>query len=87
VEDPQSRLSVQVDQVKAAQNAIAVAEVARALALATSGAQVGLLHDQSAREPVPAIVELDRADRSSEEGWTTFACPELTAAWFPCASW
>ena len=75
VEDPQSRLSIQVDQVKAAQNAIAVAEVARALALATSGAQVGLLHDQSAREPVPAIVELDRADRSSEEGLDNIRLP------------
>jgi multidrug efflux pump subunit AcrB len=64
-----------VDQVKAAQNAIAVAEVARALALATSGAQVGLLHDQSAREPVPAIVELDRADRSSEEGLDNIRLP------------
>ena len=75
VEDPQPRLSIRVDEVKAAQHGIAVADVARALALATSGAQVGLIHDQSAREPVPAIVELDRADRSSEEGLINIHLP------------
>jgi len=75
VEDPQPRLSIQVDEVKAAQRGIAVADVARALALATSGAQVGLIHDLSAREPVPVIVELDRADRSSEEGLNNIHLP------------
>src|SRR6185437_9826768 len=28
----------------------------------------GLVHDQTAREPIPATVEVDRADRSSEQG-------------------
>ncbi len=68
VEDPQPRLVMRVDEVKAAQHGIAVSDVAHALALALSGAQVGLVHDQNAREPVPATVELDRADRSSEQG-------------------
>jgi multidrug efflux pump subunit AcrB len=66
VEDPQPRLVMRVDEVKAAQHGIAVSDVTHALALALSGAQVGQVHDQSAREPVPATVELDRADRSSE---------------------
>jgi multidrug efflux pump subunit AcrB len=68
VEDPQQRLLMRVDQVKAAQHGIAVTDVARALELALSGTQIGLLHDQAAREPVPAIVEVERADRSSEQG-------------------
>jgi multidrug efflux pump subunit AcrB len=68
VEDPQPRLVMRVDEVKAAQHGIAVSDVTRALDLALSGTQVGLLHDQSTREPVPAIVEVDRADRSSEQG-------------------
>ena len=51
------------------------ADVAMRLALATPGAQVGLIHDQSAREPVPAIVELDRADRSSEQGLDNIRLP------------
>ncbi|HUN86389.1 MAG TPA: efflux RND transporter permease subunit [Terracidiphilus sp.] len=67
VDDPQPQLTIRVDQVKAAQNGIAVSDVARALAFAASGTQAGLLHDQAAREPVPLVVELDRADRSSEQ--------------------
>jgi len=75
VEDPQPRLVMQVDEVKAAQHGIAVSDVAHALALATSGMQVGLIHDQNSREPVPAIVQLDRADRSSEQGLENMRLP------------
>ena len=67
VEDPQSHLSIRVDGAKAAQHGIAVSDVSQALRLASSGMQVGLLHDQEAREPVPTTVELARADRSSEQ--------------------
>ena len=75
VEDPQPRLQIRVDEVKAAQHGIAVSDVAHALALALSGTQVGLMHDQAAREPVPVIVELDRADRSSEQGLDNIRLP------------
>jgi multidrug efflux pump subunit AcrB len=75
VEDPQPRLVMRVDEVKAAQHGIAVSDVTHALALALSGAQVGLVHDQSVREPVPATVELDRADRSSEQGLENVRLP------------
>ncbi len=67
VEDPQPELTIHVDQVKAAQNGIAVADAARTLQLATSGMEVGLLHDGNPREPVPTVVELARPDRSSEQ--------------------
>ncbi|HEX4756396.1 MAG TPA: efflux RND transporter permease subunit [Terracidiphilus sp.] len=75
VEDAQPRLVMGVDSVKAAQHGIAVADVAHALALATSGTEVGLLHDQSAREPIPAMVEIDRVDRSSEQGLENLRLP------------
>jgi multidrug efflux pump subunit AcrB len=75
VEDPQPRLVMRVDEVKAAQHGIAVSDVTHALALALSGTQIGLLHDQAAREPVPAIVEVDRADRSSEQGLENIRLP------------
>jgi len=75
VEDPQPRLNMRVDEVKAALHGIAVSDVSHALALATSGMQVGLLHDAAAREPVPAMVELDRADRSSEQGSQNIRLP------------
>jgi multidrug efflux pump subunit AcrB len=75
VEDPQPRLEMRVDEAKAAQHGIAVSDVAHALALATSGAEVGLIHDRASREAVPAIVELDRADRSSLQGLESIRLP------------
>jgi multidrug efflux pump subunit AcrB len=75
VEDPQPRLVMRVDEVKAAEHGIAVADVTHALTLALSGMQVGLIHDRTGREPVPAVVELDRADRSSEQGLENIRLP------------
>jgi multidrug efflux pump subunit AcrB len=80
VEDPQPRLTIHVDQVKAAQHGISVADVARALALASSGTQVGLLHDGLAREAVPAVVELARPDRSSEQALQNMHLPAADGA-------
>ncbi len=44
MQDPQPQLNFHVDEAKAALHGIPVAEVAQTLALATSGAQAGLLH-------------------------------------------
>jgi multidrug efflux pump subunit AcrB len=75
VEDPQPRLAIHVDEVKAAQHGIAVSDVAHAVAFATSGVETGLVHDQAAREPVPAMVELARPDRSSEQALENIHLP------------
>ena len=75
VEDPQPRLAIRVEEAKAAEHGIAVADVAHALALATSGMQVGLLHDGRAREPIPTVVELARPDRSSEQALENIRLP------------
>ncbi len=75
VEDPEPRLVMNVDEVKAAEHGIAVSDVAHALALAVSGSEVGLIHDPVSREPVPTIVGLDRADRSSEQGLENIRLP------------
>jgi multidrug efflux pump subunit AcrB len=75
LEDPQPRLAVHVDSVKAAQHGIAVADVARVLALATSGTEAGLVHDPVAREPIPAIVEFTRPDRSSAQALENIRLP------------
>jgi multidrug efflux pump subunit AcrB len=75
VEDPQPRLLMRVDQVTAAQHGIAVADVTRTLSLALSGTQAGLVHDQATREPVPAIIEMDRPDRSSEQALESIRLP------------
>ncbi len=75
VEDPQPRLVMQVDEVKAAEHGIAVSDVTHALTLALSGDSAGLIHDRSAREPIPAIVEFDRSDRSSEQSLESIHLP------------
>ena len=75
VEDAQPRLVMRVDEVKAAERGIAVSDVTHALALTLSGTEVGLIHNQATREPVPAMVELDRADRSSEQGLENIRLP------------
>jgi multidrug efflux pump subunit AcrB len=83
VEDPQPRLAIRVDSVKAAQDGISVADVAHALALATAGMEVGLLHDDYAREPIPAMVQFTRADRSSEQVLENIHLPGANGAMVP----
>ena len=75
VEDSQPRLVMRVDEVKAAQHGIAVADLTRTLALALSGTQAGLIHDQATREPVPATIEMNRSDRSSEQALENLRLP------------
>jgi multidrug efflux pump subunit AcrB len=80
VEDPQPKLTLHVDAVKAAQHGIAVSDVTRALSLASSGLEVGLTHDRNAREPVPTVVELARPDRSSEQALENIRLPGTDGA-------
>ena len=75
VEDPQPEIQIHVDQVKAAQHGIAVAQVAQAVTLATSGATAGLEHDPAAREAIPVVVRFPRADRSSEQALENIHLP------------
>ncbi len=83
VEDPQPRYSIHVDQAKAAQNGIAVVDVARAIALATSGVEAGLLHDEYAREPIATVVEFTRTDRSSEQALDNIHLPAANGNMVP----
>ncbi|MGH9563513.1 MAG: efflux RND transporter permease subunit, partial [Terracidiphilus sp.] len=83
VEDPQPHDAIRVDAVKAAQNGIAVGDVARALALATSGTEAGLLHDKDSREPIPTMVEFKRADRSGEQALENIHLPAPNGAMVP----
>ncbi len=80
VEDPQPKITMRVDEAKAAEHGIAVSDVAHALALATSGMQAGLIHDRTAREPVPAVVELARTDRSSVQSLEDIRLPGSNGA-------
>jgi len=60
----QRKIDFQVQQDKASLRGISPADVSQSVAMAVSGAQVGLMHQGSEREDVPIHVRLSRADRS-----------------------
>jgi multidrug efflux pump subunit AcrB len=65
VEDPGPKYEVRVDREKAVRSGVTPEAVVRTLRVALSGAEAGLLHDARSREPVPLVLRLDRAQRSS----------------------
>ena len=64
VEDDQPRRRIGIDEEKAALHGISKDDIARTVALASSGYEAGLLHADTAKEDVPLILRLDRAARS-----------------------
>jgi multidrug efflux pump subunit AcrB len=65
VEEPGPRLLLHVDREKAARAGISPEHVARTLRVALAGDSPARLHDERARESVPVLMRLARADRSS----------------------
>ena len=65
VEAPQGKVSLVVDEQQTATAGVLPRDVARAVRIAQDGETVGLLHDPVAREDVPIVVQLPRADRAS----------------------
>jgi multidrug efflux pump subunit AcrB len=64
VEAPQPKVTLAVDDEKAAAVGLTSAAVASLVRMAGSGDVVGLLHDAQAREDVPIVLRLPRAHRS-----------------------
>ena len=64
VEVPGRRLEVIVDRDKAIRAGITSEQVVRTLRVALDGADAGLAHIPTSREPVPITIRLDRAQRS-----------------------
>ncbi|MCX7970629.1 MAG: efflux RND transporter permease subunit, partial [Negativicutes bacterium] len=64
VEDERPQLLLAVDQLKAAQNGVTVAAVARAVDMALTGERVGLVHLDHEREPVYINLRLPYRERS-----------------------
>jgi multidrug efflux pump subunit AcrB len=64
VDDDQPTYQFLVDSEKAALNGVDTETVNRTLAMALTGSQVGLAHDETAREDVPIRVRLSRSERS-----------------------
>jgi len=67
VEDDQPKYRLVVDKEKAALNGISEDDIAKTMALASSGYRAGLLHAESAKEDIPLMLRLDRASRSDLE--------------------
>jgi len=63
-DDDQPTYQFVVDKEKAALHGVDTAAVNRTLAMGLSGVQVGLVHDEGAREDVPITVRLPRSERS-----------------------
>jgi len=67
VEAPGPKLEIEIDRTKARRLGTTPEVVARTLRVALHGAEAGLLHDPDAREPIPLVLRLDRAQRSDVE--------------------
>jgi multidrug efflux pump subunit AcrB len=64
VETPHEKIALAVDGEKASAAGVSAAAVAAVVRMAGSGESAGLLHDERAREDVPIVIRLPRADRS-----------------------
>jgi multidrug efflux pump subunit AcrB len=85
VESARSKIRLDVDVPKAAAAGLAPADVAAAVEMAAGGASAGSLHVPDAREDVPIVLRLPRAERGSPDtvqalriGSSSVAVGELT---------
>jgi multidrug efflux pump subunit AcrB len=68
VEEPGPKVELVVDREKTARLGSSPEALVRTVRVALDGAEVGRLHDERSREPVPVVMRLDRAQRSSLDG-------------------
>jgi len=68
VQDPQKRIDFRVDQERAALAGITPEMIARTLYMMGSGSEVGLMHTETGREPVPITLRTDRGQRNTLAG-------------------
>ena len=75
VEAPGPKVDFAVDRDKARRLGITPEIIARTARVALAGAEVGLLHDPAAREPVPIVLRVERAQRASVDGLLSTVVP------------
>jgi multidrug efflux pump subunit AcrB len=68
VESPRQKWQLEVDAEKAAAARLSSTDVASVVQMGGAGAVAGLLHDSDAREEVPIVLRLPRADRRNVDG-------------------
>jgi len=67
VEAPQTDYRLTIDREKAALNGISPAQISEALQISLAGRQVGLLHDENAREDITINLRFSPANRTTLE--------------------
>jgi multidrug efflux pump subunit AcrB len=67
VESDRPKVELAVDPDRAALSGLSAERIASVVRMAGAGAQAGLLHDARAREAVPVLIRLPKAQRSSVE--------------------
>ncbi len=67
LEAEQPKVRYAIDRQKAALHGIGEAAIAQTIELAAQGWRIDILHTEAGREPVPLVVELPQAARSSPE--------------------
>ena len=86
VEDPQPKMVFRVDREKATLAGISPETIAAELRIAGAGAEVGLLHTEREREPVPITLRMDRARRPALARLEGLALPASDGRMVPLAS-
>jgi multidrug efflux pump subunit AcrB len=85
VEDDQKKLSIQVDQEKAAQNGISTKAIAQGIHVALSGANAGLVHMENEKEPVEIMLRMPLDQRSDLNRLLSMAIPTPSGGSIPLA--
>ena len=83
VEDPAPKVELEIDREKAMRSGVTPELVVRTLRIALDGTDAGLLRVDAAREPVPIVLRLDRAQRSGLEGLLATTVPSQTGRLVP----
>jgi multidrug efflux pump subunit AcrB len=83
VEDPAPKVELAVDREKAMRSGVTPEVVVKTLRIALDGMDAGLLHVDAAREGVPIVLRLDRAQRSGLEGLLATTVPSGTGKLVP----
>ncbi|MDL2716503.1 MAG: efflux RND transporter permease subunit [Acidobacteriota bacterium] len=83
VEDASPKIELVIDREKAMLSGVTPEVVVKTLRIALDGMDAGLLRVDSAREAVPIVLRLDRAQRSGLEGLLATTVPSQTGRLVP----
>jgi multidrug efflux pump subunit AcrB len=83
VEDDQKRITIEVDQAKAAANGIGTDTIAKSLNIALTGSVAGLVHLERERDPVEIVLRMPLNARSDPARLLAAAVPTPTGGFVP----